>query len=422
MKKFEFSKLFENSKFLKVLSVLVAVASWFAVTTLVNNDAVSTIRDIPISMNISGSAAETNGLSIVGISKDTVDLRIIGKSYQIGGLEKEDFEATLNLSSVTQPGQYELPIEIKQVNTEKNVDYQVDKIKPETVTVEFDRLVDATLTPEAYVPNITAAKVCFLEKAMVTPDEIKITGPESVIKRIKTTQIVNEEKQEISSSQTVTGTLRLLDENDNEIDLSRITSQQNEYKITIPVYKQVEVPLTFDFVNVPAGIDAGKLEYEMSADKLLIGVPVDAATDVKSISLGEIDFRKIDIGSVFQFDVSLLAGYINIDGVQEVTVSFPDEGMGYVKLNCDNIVMKNVPANYNVKLITEKISDIKFVGPISVVSKLSAEDVVATVDFANISLSKGEKRVAAKITLVGDHQAWAVGTDYSVLVRVTEKK
>lgn len=61
----------------------------------------------------------------------------------------------------------------------------------------------------------------------------------------------------------------------------------------------------------------------MSADKLLIGVPVDAATDVKSISLGEIDFRKIDIGSVFQFDVSLLAGYINIDGVQEVTVSFP---------------------------------------------------------------------------------------------------
>ncbi len=61
---FDFSRLFENSKFLKICSVIVAVAAWFAVTTLVSNDAVSTIKDVSISTDLTGTAAETNGLSI----------------------------------------------------------------------------------------------------------------------------------------------------------------------------------------------------------------------------------------------------------------------------------------------------------------------------------------------------------------------
>ena len=418
---FDFSRLFENSKFLKICSVIVAVAAWFAVTTLVSNDAVSTIKDVSISTDLTGTAAETNGLSIVSLSDETVDVRITGKSYQIGLLEKEDFQAKLDLSEVTQPGRYELDVQVEMPDNSNNVEYEISRVKPEKVTVEFDRLVDSTLTPEAYVPNATAPAGCFLEQAMVSPSEIPISGPESVIQKIKTVRVVNEDKVELKTSQSLDGTLQLLDENGHEIDMSQLTVQTEGYKITVPVYKQVEVPLTFDYINVPDGIDISKISYEMSQEKLVIGVPVDAAADVKSISLGEIDFRKIDVGSIFNFDVSLLAGYINIDGVDEVTVSFPSEGMDYAKISCDNIVLKNVPAKYDVKLLTTKLSGIKFVGEASVVEKLSPSDVVATVDFSNVSLSAGEKRVPVRITLSGEQQAWAVGVDYSVLVRISAK-
>ena len=420
------SRIFESNRFLQVISVIIAVIAWFLVTTLVNNDAISTVRGVEISTDLSGSAAGTNGLCIVSMSEDTVDVRVTGKSYQIGLLERDDFTATLDLSTVTEPGRYELNVLVTPQDTSgkniSNQDFEILQAQPEKVTVEFDRLVDTTLTLEAYTPNVTAAEGCFLEQAMVTPGEIVISGPDSVIDQIATARVVNETQTELSASQTMEGTLQLLDENGEEIDLSLLTVPEDNYRITVPVYKQIDVPLTFDYINVPDGIDVTELSYEMSAESISIGVPVDAASDVESISLGEIDFRRIDVGSVFTLDVSLLAGYINMDGIEEVTVSFPPDGMDYTRLSSDNIVLRNVPAQYDVELLTERLSNIKFVGQQEVIDSLSPSDVLITVDFADITLSAGEQRVPVQISLLDEKQAWAVGVDYSVLVRVSAKE
>lgn len=420
------SRIFESNRFLQVISVIIAVIAWFLVTTLVNNDAISTVRGVEISTDLSGSAAGTNGLCVVSMSEDTVDVRVTGKSYQIGLLERDDFTATLDLSTVTEPGRYELNVLVTPQDTSRknisNQDFEILQTQPEKVTVEFDRLVDTTLTLEAYTPNVTAAEGCFLEQAMVTPGEIVISGPDSVIDQIATARVVNETQTELSASQTMEGTLQLLDENGEEIDLSLLTVPEDNYRITVPVYKQIDVPLTFDYINVPDGIDVTELSYEMSAESISIGVPVDAASDVESISLGEIDFRRIDVGSVFTLDVSLLAGYINMDGIEEVTVSFPPDGMDYTRLSSDNIVLRNVPAQYDVELLTERLSNIKFVGQQAVIDSLSPSDVLITVDFADITLSAGEQRVPVQISLLDEKQAWAVGVDYSVLVRVSAKE
>ena len=418
------SRLFENNKFLRVLAVVIAVIAWFLVTTLVNNDAASTVRNVEISTDLSGSAAGTNGLCIVSMSEETVDVHVTGKSYQIGLLKGDDFSAELDLSGVTEPGRYELEVLVTPRDTSrKNIspqDFAIAQVLPDRVTVEFERLVDTTLPLSAYTPNVTAEDGCFLEQATVTPAEITLSGPESVVERIASARAVSETETTLSASQTLQCSLQLLDENGEEIDQSLLRLPDEEYRITIPVYQQIDVPLTFDYINVPDGIDVSQLSYEMSAESISIGVPVDAAAEVESISLGEIDFRRIDIGSVFTLDVSLLAGYINMDGLEEVTVSFPSEGMGYTRLSSDNIVMRNVPAQYRVELLTDRLSNIKFVGPEDVVEALSPSDVLVTVDFADFSLSAGEQRIPVEISLPDVKQAWAVGVDYSVLVRVSE--
>jgi YbbR domain-containing protein len=417
MSKQRFRHLFDNDRFLKIVAVVVAVISWLLVTTVINADTPVTLKKVPISTDLSGTTAGQNGLSIVSMSDTTTDVHITGKSYHVGLLTADDVSVSMNLSNVTQPGIYEVELNIKKTDT-ANSNFEILYSKPSKITVEFDRLKEETFSLEAYVPNVTVPKGYFLEQAMVTPNELTVSGPETIIDQIDRCQVSYEDSIEIESSQSVDGTLKFYDQQGNEIDSSLLSYKGTSFKITIPVYKQITVPLTFDYINVPEGIDASKLAYEMSAEEIRIGVPVDAATDVKEISLGQIDFRKIDVGSVFTFDVSLLAGYINTDSLNEVTVQFPSDGMSYVKLSSNNIVLKNVPANYNVDVITTHLADIKFVGETSVVESLTSSDVVVVVDFSNIAISEGEKRVAASIILSGGQQAWAVGEDYSVLVSI----
>ena len=84
----------------------------------------------------------------------------------------------------------------------------------------------------------------------------------------------------IAPEETVTvNRVELLDENGEEIDQSLLRLPDEEYRITIPVYQQIDVPLTFDYINVPDGIDVSQLSYEMSAESISIGVPVDAAAE-----------------------------------------------------------------------------------------------------------------------------------------------
>lgn len=424
MKKFSFSKLFDNDRFLKVFSLLVAVLAWFLVTTMDGKSNTKwVIKDVPISTDLSDTTAGNNGLSIVSISEETVHVNVTG-NYKVGGLNKDSVKVTMDVSRVTEPGPYTLDLVVSKAD-ESNQDYEIEDSKPKRVKVEFERVESKAMALEAYTPNITASNDLFLDKSVVTPNELTVSGPKPIMDSIKLCRVETTEKAVLSKSQTFEGTLKFYDENGKEIDDSLLKyNQENKFTITVSVYKKMTVPLTFNYINVPEGIRSDEIPYTMSADTIDVGVPVDAATELKEISLGQIDFRKIDVGTTFPFaEVPLLAGYININSLKDVTVTFAPQESGYTsnKFTSENIVLKNPPANYNIEVLTSRLSDIKFVGRQDVIDALNVNDIVITVDCEAINISEGDRRVNVKISLAGGQQAWAVGEDYSMLIRVKDK-
>lgn len=425
MKKPKLNSLIRSDRFLMVFSVLLAIVIWLIVVSLVDPEDDYTIKDIPVTINLSGTSAESNGLSVVDTTQHAIDYTVHGKIYEIGKLTADNFSATCNVPDISEPGVYTLTISVSPRDTE--IEYTEVSIAPSNkIDVEFDRLAQKTFTLEASVSNKEPADGYIIDKYTTTPQTLDVKGPESVMGTIDRVVVQNDESMVIKTSTAIDGELIFLDANGMRIDSSSLRYKDTDFKISIPLYKKTTLPLVFDYINVPEGIDTDAIHATISpADEINVAIPVDAATGVDKISLGQVDFRKIGLNKSFTFDVPLLAGYINLDEINQVTVSFDvteENGYAQTYLNANNIVITNVPSGYDVAKITEQVSDILFVGKKDVIANLSSADVVLTADLSTVAtLSEGEQRVAVAITVNDKKQAWAVG-EKSILISVSKKQ
>ena len=159
----------------------------------------------------------------------------------------------------------------------------------------------------------------------------------------------------------------------------------------------------------------------MSHTTLKITAPNSTIDTLEEISLGVIDFRQIDVGSVFTREVNLLAGFKNADDISEVTITFPTSNMSSRSpFTVTNIKLANTPTDYNVKLLNTRINNVKIVGAKDIVKNISAADIVATVDFRDVTVTKGDIWCPVRFTIPNKGLVWVSG-EYRVTVRVSDK-
>ena len=79
-KKVNLNGLFENNRFLKILSVLIAVIAWFLIVTTIDPNTYSTISKIPVTVDLSGTIAESSGLTVLDTDVQYVDVKVKGKA------------------------------------------------------------------------------------------------------------------------------------------------------------------------------------------------------------------------------------------------------------------------------------------------------------------------------------------------------
>ena len=244
------------------------------------------------------------------------------------------------------------------------------------------------------------------------PTSVTLTGPAAEIEQVHRVVLENTETMTLTKSTTVSGTFVFYDENGAPLEQSgNITTDAVDPRITMPVYQRMTLPLTVDYINVPDGLDIEQLNYTLSNETITIGVPVDAGVSLESISLGQIDVRNIQEDYSYTFEVSLPAGYLNLSGLEEVTVTFTDQ-LERTTLDSTNIVTTNRPSGYNITVNTTRLTGITFVGFPEDIAGLTGDDVVVTLDFSNVRLTQGEQQVRAAISLNNGATAWAVGVYY----------
>lgn len=402
---------------LKIFSIVIAVIIWFAMSITKYPTVNKTITNVPVNFSISGTVAESKGLSALSYKDITVEVEIQGMNYEIGTYSADDLTASIDTDQVTKEGTYKLDIDVKSKHSADKC--TIVSVTPQTVEVKFDQMDTIKMPITVSAPNVSAQDGFTLKETAITPEEIEIRGPEKELERIDKVVAQYSNNLILSDDTTVsTASIVLYDADDNRLDSSNCTMSLSTVDINFVVYKKVTMNLYASFTNIPPGFDIESLPYSLSTDSLQVITPQLDAEDTEEVSLDPVSLYDISKGKTFKTEIdSILSnGEINQSGedMVEMDIDLTDYDQKTFTLKASKIELINVPSGKSVSIDNEVLSNVTIIGPSKVISKLKASDLTAVIDLSD---AEAVGSISHEVVVYcKDHDnVWNIGTHEAVV-------
>ena len=420
MKKFSFKKIGNDDRVLKILSVICAVVLWLIVAVSLSDSISHTVKDVPVSTNLDKSIVSQMGLEVIGYEEQTVDIYVEGSRYQVGALTADDFDITCIYNDVTSAGTYTIPVSVQKKKGSNSSEYEILGYSPQSIQMKFDRIISQNFALNTEVTGVEIPEGHITRSFIPSVDTITVTGSENDVRRISQVVVEADLEEDEPREETfsVEAQVKLLDAAGTEIDPTLFELSAETVTVTVPVFKCKTIPLTFEFINIPSGVNTYRIDYTMSEQNIEIAGPAETIDGIKQLNLGYIDFKKIGIESKFVFDVQLPSNILNLGNVAKVSVDFPLEGYAAQTFTVSEIKVTDAPAYYKIDVLSAEVPGVKVIAPQTVLELMEASELVAEVDLSKTDIAVGQMNVPVRIVAPNRRNVWAYG-DYSVVVNIT---
>ncbi len=257
---------------IRILSVFIALLLWVYVTNEQNPVTDQTFSVLLV-------AQDTPGGYIVDGLPGTVSVRVRGTRLVVGGLQREDFTARVNLSGV-QPGQQEVRVQLIAPP-----EVEVLHISPAVLTITADQIEEKNVPVVAVVKGTVAGGLQsgapVIEPAMAT-----VRGPSGTLTGISQLSVTVDVS---GAAEAVTREVRL------NTGLEGVTASPERVQVTVPVtaLPVQSLPVRLRLTGAPApgyevsGTAVRPQEVQVTArDTVLRGINVvnTMALDISGIS------------------------------------------------------------------------------------------------------------------------------------------
>lgn len=415
--------LWDNRLFLLVASLLCAIISWSIVTLTFDSEGAREFTVSEINYSYNSNAYTSMGLSIVDAPQaGSVRVRVEGSGTVIGQLSASDLMVYPNYANVSGSGEQTLTLQARVASSQfSSNDITLTVISPTTATIVFDRVSEKTLPVTVDSNGLSVADGYMLYRSNPVPSEVTITGPQSELDAITSVVAPVTVDSELSDSTSVTTSLELRDENGNTITPEYAELDNASANVTLTVYQVRELPLAVDFINVPTGFDTSSLNYSLSQETMLVAGPTRTVSALTELSVVSFDLgQQFALDRDYQLQVELPSGLVALDDTTNVTLSFDTSNMGSVTLNVPNIRTVNMPSNYDVEVMSERVTNVTLYGPADEIAELSPESVVAQLDCQNLQITAGQQTLPVTIQVPSSSRIFAVGS-YTVTCQITSR-
>lgn len=410
---------------LRIVAIIIAVIIWLFLSITEYPTIQKTITNVPVVFSMDGTAAAEKGLQALGYKDITVDVEIKGMNYEIGSYGANDLAATVDLSSVSKEGTYQLDINVRSTHSSDTV--SVVSVSPDTVPVNFVHIGTDVFEITANAPNISAEQGMMLRGPVVSPSTVTVEGAESELSKIKTVEALVDDTAVLSEAATLTtDRVAFYDENGNRLDGSKYTIVDDKsFEVAFDVYKKKTVNLTVGFKDVPTGFDTASIPYTLSETSVNVITPKLDDVSEQTVSLGTVSLSEIDVGKTFTFDVDqkLQSGEINQSGIDTVTMKFDFESKNYIKkeftIPSSNIKLLNTPVGKNINVETKQIPSVQMFGPQAEIENLRLSDITASVDLSDMT-SVGTVTHVVRIYATASNSVWCIGT-HEIQIDIEDK-
>ena len=368
----------ESDLLLKIISVIFAFLLWMFVINTDNPVIKKTFSDVPVDMLNEQVLDDLNQTYKIE-SGDTVSFTVKGKKDVVDRLTKSDFRATADVSSMSDVHAILIKVEALRYKSQLDIDTGGATVKVVLEDVKSDQI------PVVVEVKGKPASGYTVSTQTATPNLISVSGPKSVVSRIKQiVAVVN--VSGLKKDVTMTQTVKCYDEDGDEVSQDRIKLDTNKIRVKIGLSRTKVVPFKVETKGSPGkGYVLGSIDYEPK--QIEITGSQDDLDQIDSISLASLDISdstKSIEKTIKASDIKLPDGISfvkSVDKIKNVVIraNIEKKTSRTLTIPTSQIALVNNTKNYDVQFDEETMS-VNISGLRSVVDKVVAKDLNPKID------------------------------------------
>jgi YbbR domain-containing protein len=407
-------RITESKWFYIVLSILLAFILWIYVGKEANPLETGNLRGVQVVF--SGlEKLEERGLMISEGEEQTVTLGLQARRDVFNRLDNESVTVTVDLSSITEPGEYSLTYRIDYPRTVTNDAIQLRSSTPEKITVTVSLWASKQVEVRGVFTGSVAEGYQKGEFSFA-PDTVTVSGQEELVSQVSYVQVtVNQE--DLSSTYSQETPFVFMDYSGNPIVSDGLETDTQTILVTLPVVQLKEIPLTVDLIPGGGVTDTNtQVEVTIEPESIIVSGGSDDLEALKELNLGSIELYKVFGTDTLTFPIQLSNELTNVSGIAEATVTVKIRGLATKTLEVDNIEIINKPDGYTVEPVTQTRS-VQIRGTQEAVDAVLPTQLRIVADLKDITPAVGSQTVPVKVYLDGSSDVGVVG-DYNIVISI----
>ena len=358
----------------KLMCVFAAVCLWFYVIDADSPTYKDTFSGVELQFT-----ENLKGFEVLSSERNTIDVVLSGKRSDINTMRNSDITATVDISGITEAGEYPLNIVVSTSNETSVEDYS-----PKSIYVYLDKSSSRSVSVRAdYTGGTSDDKALKIGQLEPSKKLVTIYGPEEALSEVEAAE-VTVDLNLISHSVSMTNKpLVLVSSDGTVINNQYIRLEDKAVDVYVPVYMEKELKV------VPAFryncFDSAHVSYTVNPSAVTVRGDIEDVETLEYINTSPIDDKTIGNARIVQADYQLPdnISLVGVRGKCSVNIGVTDYTEKNITLNYRRINVEDLAVD--MEAVPEESISVKVCGSADALSQISASDLAASVSAKGLS-------------------------------------
>ena len=416
-KKLSLNKLFQNNKFLIILSLVISTITWVYMSMGTTNDTTVTISNIPIQIELPDQLVN-NGLQVFSDTEQTATVTVTGSRAVLGSISTKDITVTAATNGIDSAGTYQ--ISLSAVKTNPSANFQIiSTVTPSNVNVIVDYLRETSFPIQENVVYKVADG--YYASTSLASKNITVSGPQTEIAKIAKVSASAELDGILDDSTSATADILLYDKSGNRISTDLLKMEFGTVEASISVLPEKTVKVVPEFMNKPEGLNLGDDMLSVEPSEILLAGPKKVLDNTKSIKLESIDFATLS-NKRYEYNeqgINIPTDCKNISNSTAAKVVLDLSSLSKKTYTVDSFKVSGLSSEYKAD-VTQTNMSVTVIGSKKELENLKSSDIECIIDTSDQSGTVGSVQMPVTFKLKGTSTCWVSGS-YKANITISEK-
>lgn len=416
-KKLSLNKLFQNNKFLIILSLVISTITWVYMSMGTTNDTSVTISNIPIQIELPDQLVN-NGLQVFSDTEQTATVTVTGSRAVLGSISTKDITVTAATNGIDSAGTYQ--ISLSAVKTNPSANFQIiSTVTPSNVNVIVDYLRETSFPIQENVVYKVADG--YYASTSLASKNITVSGPQTEIAKIAKVSASAELDGILDDSTSATADILLYDKSGNRISTDLLKMEFGTVEASISVLPEKTVKVVPEFMNKPEGLNLGDDMLSVEPSEILLAGPKKVLDNTKSIKLESIDFTTLS-NKRYEYNdqgINIPTDCKNISNSTAAKVVLDLSSLSKKTYTVDSFKVSGLSSEYKAD-VTQTNMSVTVIGSKKELENLKSSDIECIIDTSDQSGTVGSVQMPVTFKLKGTSTCWVSGS-YKANITISEK-